>query len=224
MTTPEFRTRPDGTVYPLTPPKPKGPTPGQVVGAVAVAVALAAGGGTVAVTGSSGTSGAGTSTSARSSAQIRDREARAVAQRLVRSGFRIDDEMSADGDDCAAHSYGQVQEFFEKHPCRALYRTLFEVRDRRGGLLLVAVARVDMPDPESARAFRELVDTYGTGNITELNRERGGYRHRNIRFTGKRYASSRTGNTVINAQAEPVGRVAVVGWVAEQAAQAAVDR
>ena len=223
MTTPEFRTRPDGTVYPLTPPKPKGPSPGQVVGAVALAVLLATGG-TVGLTGSSGTLGARGSPSVRSSAQVRDREARAVAHRLVRSGFRIDYEMTSDGDDCAAHSYGQVQEFFEKHPCLALYRSLFEVRDRRGGLLLVAVARVDMPDSTSARAYRELVDTYGTGNITELNRERGGYRYRDVRFTGKRYASSRNGNTVINAQAEPVGRVAVAGWVAEQAAQAAADR
>jgi len=50
---------------------------------------------------------------------------------------------------------------------------------------------------------------HGTGNITELNRERAGYRYRNVRFTGKHYASRREDNTVVNAQAEPVGRAAV---------------
>ena len=50
---------------------------------------------------------------------------------------------------------------------------------------------------------------HGTGNITELNRELEGYRYRNVRFTGEHYASRREDNTVVNAQAEPVGRTAL---------------
>jgi hypothetical protein len=44
-----------------------------------------------------------------------------------------------------------------------LYRALFEVRDRRGGLALVAVAWVDMPDVAQAVEFKQLVDRSGTG-------------------------------------------------------------
>ena len=75
--------------------------------------------------------------------------------------------------------------------------------------MLVAVAWVDMPNEAQAAELKRLVDRHGTGNITELNRERGG-RHRDVRFTGEHYASNRSDNTVINAQAEPVGRAARV--------------
>ncbi len=190
--------------------------PVQVLGAITVALVLGAGG-TVSLTSSAATSGARASTSASAQARTRNRDARAVAQRLARQGLRVDGRFSSDDDDCVAHSYGQVQRFFREHPCQALYRSLFEVRDRRGGLVLIAVAWVDMPDATSARAFRELVDVHGTGNITELNRDGG--RYQAVRFTGEHYASTLEGSTVVNAQAEPVGRVATVtGW-----AEAAVD-
>lgn len=55
------------------------------------------------------------------------------------------------------------QRWFRQHPCLALYRALFEVRDRRGGLALVAVAWVDMPDVAQAVEFKQLVDRSGTG-------------------------------------------------------------
>ena len=90
--------------------------------------------------------------------------------------------------------------------------------------MLIAVAWVDMPDTRSAQEFKELADVHGTGNITELNRERAGYRYRNVRFTGKHYASRREDNTVVNAQAEPVGRAAVAtDEIAELALRATSD-
>jgi hypothetical protein len=55
----------------------------------------------------------------------------------------------------------------------------------------------------------------GTGNITELSRER--RRYRNVRFDGEHYASRREGTTVVNAQAEPVGRVAATTNLGELA-------
>jgi hypothetical protein len=96
-----------------------------------------------------------------------------------------------------------------------LYRALFEVRDRRGGLGLVAVAWVDMPDVAQAVEFKQLVDRSGTGNVTELSRERG--RYRNVRFDGERYASRREDTTVVNAQVQPVGRGARAAELAEWA-------
>jgi hypothetical protein len=208
----QFRRRPDGTVYPLTPAKPK--WPGPVLGAIVLTVALTAGG-TVSVAGGSGLAGASRATSVKGSAQTRSRDARAVVRRLIRAGNRVDVQASSDADDCAAHSYGQVQEFFAEHPCAGLYRVLLEVPDRRGGLVLVAVAWVDMPDESSARALQRLVDRHGTGNVTELNRERGG-RHGDVRFTGERYASVRQGSIVVNAQAEPVEPGALAAGVAER--------
>ncbi|MCP6497878.1 hypothetical protein NL476_28360, partial [Klebsiella pneumoniae] len=77
-------------------------------------------------------------------------------------------------------------------------------RDRRRNVVLVAVAVVGMPDPGGARAFRQLVDRHGTGNVTELSRESG--RYRRVRFAGRPYGSARDGEVVVNVQAQPVGR------------------
>ncbi|WP_219414814.1 hypothetical protein [Pseudonocardia nigra] len=130
--------------------------------------------------------------------------------------MRVDSRFEAD-DDCAAHSYGQVQEFFRAQPCATLFRALFTVRDARRNVVLVAVAWVEMPDAASAREYHRLVDTHGTGNVTELSRERGPYRR--VRFTGEQYASRRDGTTLVNAQAQPVGRTAGVVDLAEIVAE-----
>jgi hypothetical protein len=55
--------------------------------------------------------------------------------------------------------------------------------------------------------LKQLLDTRGTGNITELSREGGRYQY--VRYSGPGYASDRDGSVVRSAQAEPVGR----GWV-----------
>lgn len=88
----------------------------------------------------------------------------------------------------------------------------------RGGhnaVAVVAVAAVDMPDAAAARRLQRLVDRHGTGNVTELSRERGRYRH--IRFTGRYYESVREDETVVNIQAEPVGRTAAAAELARRA-------
>ncbi|WP_433504877.1 hypothetical protein ACQP04_35920 [Pseudonocardia halophobica] len=111
-----------------------------------------------------------------------------------------------DSADCVANSYGQVRDFFRRTPCTALHRAYFELRDQKGDAAIVAVSWVEMPDESSARALKQLMDSSGTGNVTELSRERGKYR--TVRYTGDAYASRRDGPVVINAQAEPVAR----GW------------
>jgi hypothetical protein len=94
-----------------------------------------------------------------------------------------------------------VQDFFRANPCTALFRALLEIRDNRGNVAILAVAWVDMPDADKARELQQLMDRGGTGNITELSRERGGQR-----FSGDYYRSAREDATVVNVQAEPVGR------------------
>ena len=111
-----------------------------------------------------------------------------------------------------------MREFFRDCPCSALFRALFEVRDERGNVVLVAVAWVDLPDVRQARGFKELVDRDGTGNITELSRETGPYQ--DVRFTGDHYASVRDAATVINAQAQPVRRSRAATDLAERVVSA----
>ncbi|GEL20383.1 hypothetical protein [Pseudonocardia asaccharolytica] len=141
--------------------------------------------------------------------------------RLERQGLRVKQHLTSDAGGCAAHSYGRVRGFFREHPCTALFRALFEVRDKRGNVVLVAVAWVDMPDAAQAREFQRLVDRHGTGNIVELSRERG--RYQNVRFTGDHYASVRDDTTVVNAQAQTVGRAPAARALAEQVVDAALS-
>ncbi|WP_344414438.1 hypothetical protein [Pseudonocardia ailaonensis] len=111
-----------------------------------------------------------------------------------------------DSADCVGNSYGQVQDFFCTNPCTALHRASFELRDSKGDAAIVAVSWAEMPTEAGARALKQLMDRPGTGNVTELSRERGKYR--SVRYTGDAYASRQDGTVVTNAQAEPVAR----GW------------
>jgi hypothetical protein len=116
---------------------------------------------------------------------------------LERIGLRVRPQIEFADADCAAHSYGEVHQFFRDHPCDALYRALFEMHDRPAALVLVTVAWVDMNDVAQAIELKRLMDRSGTGNITELSRERG--RYRSVRFDGQHYASRREDVTAVNA-------------------------
>jgi hypothetical protein len=188
---------------------------GGAVLAISIAVALGAGGitatGTATLT--SGTSSASSSSStsssssnARTKSRGSSQDTQAVEGRLVRQGFRVNVKATSDGTDCVDHSYGQVQNFFRQHPCSALYRAYFEVQDRQGDTVLVAVSWVRMPDGSSASALKHLTDAPGTGNVTELSREEGKYR--SIRYTGLIYTSAldTSGTVFVNVQAQPVAR------------------
>ncbi len=196
---------------------------GGFAAVVAVSVALAAGPGVI------GTSGAGSSAGSavrgqgtgQGHAKARDRSSARTVLRLEQRGLRVEQRVMSDDAECAAHSYGLVREFFQEQPCSALYRALFEVHDRRRNVVLVAVAWVDMPDADQARAFKRLVDRHGTGNITELSRET--RRYRNVRFSGEYYASVRNDSTVINVQAQPVSRAGAGLDLAEQVVEAVIS-
>jgi hypothetical protein len=169
---------------------------------------------------SGGTSGTYRPQDITKSQKARDRNSAQLLSRLARQGLRVEQRFSSDDGDCAAHSYGLVQEFFRDNPCSALFRVLIEVQDKRRNVVLVAVAWVDMPDVRRARKFKDLVDRDGTGNITELSRETGPYQ--DVRFTGDHYASIRDDTTVINAQAQPVRRSGAATDLAEWLVSAAL--
>jgi hypothetical protein len=210
------------------PDQPRGPDGrwvsrggGTVVAAVVLALALASGSGVTIGSGAgSGTSGTYRAQGTAKNHKARDRNPAQLLSRLERQGLRVEQRFTADDGDCAAHSYGLVREFFEENPCSALFRALFEIRDQRRNVVLVAVAWVDMPDVRQARRFKDLVDRDGTGNITELSRETGAYQ--DVRFTGDHYTSIREDTTVINAQAQPVHRSRGAEDLAERMVSAAL--
>jgi hypothetical protein len=200
---------------------------GTVAAAAALALALFAGGGGLLGVGSgAGSAGSGSSVGNGARAQggsgssargkARDRSTARVTARLVKEGLQVRERGVDARTDCVAHSYGEVQDYFRAHPCTALFRALFEVRDSRGGVALVAVAWVDMPDPGQAGRLKVLMDRDGGGNVTELSRENGGQR-----FTGQHYRSAIEDSTVVNVQAEPIGRAAAALALARTAADLA---
>jgi hypothetical protein len=150
---------------------------GGAVLAISVAVAIGAGGitatGTATLTSGTSSASSSSSSNARTKSRGSSQDTQAVKGRLVRQGFRVNFKATSNGTDCVGHSYGQVKNFFQQHPCSALYRAYFEVQDRQGDTVLVAVSWVRMPDGSSASALKHLVDAPGTGNVTELSREEG---------------------------------------------------
>jgi hypothetical protein len=138
-----------------------------------------------------------------------------LVRQLERRGLRAELRGRDYTIDCAGQAYGEVQDFLCRHSCQAGFRALLEVRDRRGHGAVVAVAWVDFGDKGQAAAFHELVDSQGTGNLKELTR--GNPRYRTIRWTGASYASARNGTTVVNVQAQPLGRKSRAASLAEQA-------
>ena len=151
------------------------------------------------------------------SVRARDHSAAAVEHRLEAGGLKVTRLEDDSSDNCAAHSYGEVREHFREHRCTALHRALFDVRDDEDHAV-VAVAWVDMPDEVQARQYQRLVDRHGTGNVTELTEDGSTA----VRWTGRRYASVRDGVTVVNVQAEPVGRDAGSARLAERAGTTAI--
>jgi hypothetical protein len=104
------------------------------------------------------------------------------------------------GTDCAAHAYGEVKTYLRAHPCVGYARRMSQVRPDGGGTVLVAVSAVQMPTSGQAAQLRTLVDRNGSGNITELSRERGPFT--GVRYDGAGYRSRQEGDLVVTSQAQ----------------------
>ncbi|WP_409185900.1 hypothetical protein F9C11_17295 [Amycolatopsis sp. VS8301801F10] len=103
---------------------------------------------------------------------------------------------------CAVQSYGQVQQFFLRHPCKKLDQLLFVVQDSSGNTIAGSVSWVTMPSAESAAQLRTLEDTYGSGDVTPFGTEI--LEANGFRFTGKHYRSRLDGKLVVIAETDPI--------------------
>ncbi|WP_370973530.1 hypothetical protein [Amycolatopsis sp. cg9] len=74
-------------------------------------------------------------------------------------------------DDCPAKSYGKTKEFFQDNPCQSLVRALYTT-ETGGAKALVSVAVVGMPDSSKAKSLKALTEKDGTGNVTDLVRDK----------------------------------------------------
>ncbi|WP_116202686.1 hypothetical protein [Amycolatopsis circi] len=171
--------------------------------ALATVVAAASGGGTVTSVGA-GLDAATTKSvsetntaNSKKAAQKGDRaEAwRRLALKEVRNEIKKDLR-------CAVQSFGQVQQYFLRHPCQKLDQLLFVVQDSDGNRIAGSVTWVKMPSADSAAQLRRLEDTYGSGDVTPFGTEileAGGFR-----FTGKHYRSRQDGKLVVIAEIDPI--------------------
>jgi len=182
-------------------------------GTFAVVLSLGLGMAYFSTGGSSGTGSTAARPSTSSSVKAKDRSFTTVVSKLQRQGRTIQRLDEAFDTDCAANSYGQVHDFFAAQPCEAMGRAVFEIVEG-ADRIIVAVSVVDMPDAEQARTYQRLVDTHGTGNVTELRASR------RVTWTGKHYESALNETTVVNAQAEPAGRTATAARLASAVAAA----
>lgn len=104
---------------------------------------------------------------------------------------------------CEGHAYGQAAAFLRERGCLHLDRSLWSgTVDGRD--VVVAVATVQMPDTTTAGAFRSLVDSNGTGNVSDLLRERRGYPGAPASLTGQGFASAQLGDRVVVAEADGI--------------------
>jgi hypothetical protein len=141
LMTPPIRTRPDGTKYPIIicGPPPKRKWRGRLIVVTTAGVVVAAGGAGV----TTGTAELGASrlpTSNTAKAKARDAEAQSTLRRVVRTGLRIERQVSAVTDDCAEQSSGDVEEFLRENPCDSLLRVHFEMHDDEDCSAFAAVA------------------------------------------------------------------------------------
>jgi hypothetical protein len=202
---PDFYTK-DGKVRPITPHKEK---KGEAI-AVAVLLAsalVATGGGLTAATAAGGAA----ESIAAQSIQTRVTNSRNAARRgqtseaWRRMGLRVvtravNREIRRELE-CTASSYGQVRDFFLSTPCRSMQRTQPVLCDEQGNTIAVSITWVRMPTVVSAERLKRLVDTDGTGSVSPITGEVP--EARGVRFTGKHYASRRTGSLVVIAEAAP---------------------
>ncbi|AOS64441.1 hypothetical protein [Actinoalloteichus hymeniacidonis] len=192
---------------------------GTLVAAIVLAIGTAAAGGAT-LGGGAALSGAGgpgqvrmaegvTDSLAGESLGVRTQQGKRAARRgdadgaWNRLGVRALRQRVERGAECAAASFGQVQTFFLRTPCRSLDRMLLAVGDGKGNDVLVSVAWVGFRDRSTAREFTEVIDVHGSGDIRPLA---GGLTNfADVAFTGHHYHSEIRGEHVTIAETERLG-------------------
>jgi hypothetical protein len=96
---------------------------------------------------------------------------------------------------CAGHAYGETAAFLAELDCTGLSRALYSTQID-GAAVVVAVARVRMPDAGAARDLQALTDRNGSGNVNDLLREGVRYTGSPDALSGAEYASAVSGTAV----------------------------
>ncbi|HEX4726744.1 MAG TPA: hypothetical protein VH298_03045 [Jatrophihabitans sp.] len=105
-----------------------------------------------------------------------------------------------DQTDCAAHSYGQVQTFFGKTPCSSVHR-LLATTTQGGRTVVIASNEVTFDTTAQAARYLALVNSDGTGNISDLLREGVGFPGAPSKLPAAAFASRQSGSQVFVAEA-----------------------
>lgn len=110
------------------------------------------------------------------------------------------------GDDCAEVSYGEVRDWFADHPCDRVVRGLYTA-DAGEARAIVSIIVVTMPTDGQAGQLKELTDTSGTGNVSDMLRDGTASVPNAPNVSGVTYASNASGNnvTIIEAAFFPGG-------------------
>lgn len=105
----------------------------------------------------------------------------------------------ARSNECATKSYGKTHDFFQDNECQSLVRALYTT-ESGGAKALVSVVLVGMPDSTKAKALKTLTEQDGTGNVTDLVKDKtfAGSGAPSVSGTNAAYASKVDGtNTTI---------------------------
>lgn len=105
---------------------------------------------------------------------------------------------------CAAHAYGQVQSYFTRNPCVSVERLLAST-NQGGRAVVIASNLVTLRSPAQAQQYLTLVNSDGTGNISDLLREGVSYPGGPDKLPDAAFASRQDGNKVWVAEAGYVG-------------------
>lgn len=108
--------------------------------------------------------------------------------------------------DCAAHTYGDVQVWLQRNPCKGLVRLRFEsTSDGQKAAVLVAVLRFS--NSASATELRKVADKPGSGAVADPSSEGTAWPDGGQpTFESAAFASGREGNSVKLVQAVWMGK------------------
>jgi len=127
-----------------------------------------------------------------------------------------------DQTNCAAHAYGKVQAFFATTPCASVHRSL-ATTNQAGRAVVVASNIVTFATAPQAQQYLTLVNSDGTGNISDLLREGVTYQGAPTRLPPAAFASRRDGVRVFVAEAAYAeGKSSDTDSVLEHVAQQAI--
>lgn len=173
------------------------PRSGAGVLAIGAVGALVLGGGPGAGVGGMGTDIAGTADSVSVQARNTGRKSKSDSE-WKRLRLRKVRENVENALDCAANSYGQVQDFFLRNPCKSLDRMLITLADPSGNTFVVSVSWVRMRAKNDVRPLKDLIDTDGTGSVHALGWPL--LTSQGVRFTGTPFRSRPTGDHLVVAE------------------------